>query len=300
MSADRTATSSGARTTPHWSNEIDDALRGLASGILIGVPIVFTVDTWWIGEKSGPLDALAMLGVSYLLTLAAVHWIGFHRGRRHGWQYVFDALEALALAIIALVLVFGALGQLSDGQPSSVSLGRIAVALPPVSLGVAVANYLFARADLGAASDETDAAVPGGGALLQGWRLTARELGAALAGALFVCLAIVPGDELNDIATEVPFRNLSLVIALSILMSYIIVFAADFSGEPRRRTTSGPLQHPMVETLSAYVVGLAAALVSLLLFGHVDPDTARELILAKTVLLGFPAAVGAAAGRLAV
>ena len=285
---------------PAWLSEIDDAVRGLASGILVGVPVVFTVDSWWLGEQNGPLDSLVMLAFAYVLTLAAVHWIGFHRGKRHGWQFFVDALEALALGVVALFIVFGALGQLGDGQAPSVALGRIAIAVAPISLGIAVANHLFAGNDTRINPVDGNAGSRKHASLDRGWVLTARELGASLAGAMFVCLAIVPGDELNDIATAVPFRNLPLVIALSLLVSYVVVFAADFSGERRRRSSSGPLQHPVLETSSAYVAAVAAALVALLVFGHVDAATPPLLIYTKTVLLGFPAAVGAAAGRLVV
>jgi hypothetical protein len=47
-----------------------------------------------------------LLAASYVLTLAAVYWIGFRRGLRKGWQYLGDAVEALALAVLALVAVF--------------------------------------------------------------------------------------------------------------------------------------------------------------------------------------------------
>jgi hypothetical protein len=111
----------GAPARPHpgheWSDEIDDAVRGLASGFLIGIPVVFTVDSWWLGDQAGPLDALAMLAVAYVLTLAAVYWIGFHRELRRGWQYLADALETLALSTLALVAVLWTLGQIGDGNP---------------------------------------------------------------------------------------------------------------------------------------------------------------------------------------
>jgi hypothetical protein len=39
-----------------WSDEFDDAVRGLASGFLIGIPVVFTVDSWWLGDQNVPPD----------------------------------------------------------------------------------------------------------------------------------------------------------------------------------------------------------------------------------------------------
>ena len=105
---------------------------------------------------------------------------------------------------------------------------------------------------------------------------------------------------MKDIATEVPVWNLPLVVVLSLLVSYIVVFAAGFSGEPRPRTSICPMQHPILETGGAYGVALLVALTSLWLFGHVDRATEALLVLEKTVLLGFPAEIGAAAGRIAI
>jgi uncharacterized membrane protein len=128
----------------------------------------------------------------------------------------------------------------------------------------------------------------------------ALRLAASAAGALFLCLAIVPVDDLTAITTEVPFRNLSLVILLSLLVTYIVVFAAGFAGETQRHRTLGPLQTPFAETVIAYLVALLVCLTVLWLFGRVDKESALIEVYSKTVLLAFPASMAAAAGRLAV
>jgi putative integral membrane protein (TIGR02587 family) len=293
----------GAPTRPRpgheWSDEIDDAVRGLASGFLIGIPVVFTVDSWWLGDQVGPLEALFLLAASYVLTLAAVFWIGFHRELRRGWQYFGDALEALALATLALVAVFWTLGQIGDGQTPSIAVGRIAVAIAPVSLGVAVANHLLAWDASRVDPDRGDASSlrgrPG-----KRWRRAVLEMAASVAGAFFLCVAIVPVDDLSPIATEVPARNLALVILLSLLVTYSVVFAAGFAGEAKRHATPGPLQTPFGETFMAYVAALVVSLGVLWLFGRIGMNSAPFEIYAKTVLLAFPASMAAAAGRLAV
>lgn len=294
----------GAPTRPRpgreWSDELDDAVRGLASGFLIGIPVVFAVDTWWLGDQIGPLEALFLLGVSYALTLAAVYWIGFRRDLRRGWQYFADALEAMALATLALVAVFWALGQIGDGQTASIAVGRIAVAIAPVSLGVAVANHLLARDASRFDPDRGDATSLRGGWLSDRWRRTVIELAASIAGALFLCIAIVPVDDLSAIVTEVPVRNLPFVILLSLLVTYSVVFAAGFSGEAKRHATPGLLQTPFAETLTAYVAAVMVSLVVLWLFGRLDEDSTLFEMYTKSVLLAFPASMTAAAGRLAV
>ena len=283
-----------------WSDQVDDAIRGLASGFLVGTPVVFTVDSWWLGDQIGPLDALLLLGFAYVLNLAAVYWIGFRRGRRRGWDYAADALEALAISIVALVIVLWTLGQLGDDQAPSVALGRIAVASAPVAIGVSIANHLMRRNASRFDPDVGDAtALRFRGGELPG-RQTLLELAAAAAGALFLCLSIVPVDDLSPITTEVPLRNLPWVIVLSILVSYIVVFAAGFAGERKRQTSQGALQHPFTETVVAYVIALVVSLTVLWLFGRIESDSGFLEIYSRTILLAFPASMGAAAGRLAV
>ena len=282
-----------------WSDEIDDAVRGLASGFLIGIPVVFTVDSWWLGDQNEPLDSLTLLAFAYVLTLAAVYWIGFRRGLRRGWQYFGDAVEALALAVLALVAVFWSLGQIGDGQAPSVAVGRIAVAVAPVSLGVAIANHLLARDASRFDPDAGDATAMRAGWLDKTWRRTIFELAASVAGALFMCLAIVPLDDLGAITTEVPIGNLPLVILLSLFVTYSVVFAAGFAGEAQRHAAPGPLQSPFAETVMAYLAALLVCLAVLWLFGRIDTETAPLVIYTKTVLLAFPASMAAAAGRLA-
>jgi putative integral membrane protein (TIGR02587 family) len=271
----------GAPTRPRlgreWSDEFDDAVRGLASGFLIGIPVVFTVDSWWLGDQNEPLDSLMLLAASYVLTLAAIYWIGFRRGLRRGWQYLGDAVEALALAMLALVAVFWVLGQIGDGQAPSIAVGRIAVAIAPVSLGVAVANHLLARDSSRVDPDRGDASAMRAGLHDAPPRRALLELAASAAGALFL-----------------------LVILLSLLVTYSVVFAAGFAGEADRHRTPGPLQTPFAETVTAYVAALLVCLVVLWLFGRIDQESAAVEVYAKTVLLAFPASMAAAAGRLAV
>lgn len=283
-----------------WSDQVDDAMRGLASGFLVGIPVVFTVDSWWLGDQITPLNALFLLGFAYLLTLAAVYWIGFHHGLRRGWDYFGDALEALALSVVALVVILWALGQIGDGQASSVALGRIAVASAPVALGVAIANHLLPRNASRFDPDAGDATALRRRAARSPQRQTMLELAAAAAGALFLCLSIVPVDDLSAITTEVPLRNLPRVILLSLAVTYSIVFAAGFHGERARQQSSGPLQRPIVETVVAYVIALAVSLAALRLFGRIGAETSFLETYSRTVLLAFPASMGAAAGRLAV
>jgi len=115
-----------------------------------------------------------------------------------------------------------------------------------------------------------------------------------------VCLAIVPVGDLNDIATATPLTHLPLVILLSLLVSYSVVFAAGFSGERRRHAQTAPGLNAFSETVIAYSVALVVAFSVLWIFGRIGTGMAWLEMYTKTVLLAFPASMAASAGRLAV
>ena len=88
------------------------------------------------------------------------------------------------------------------------------------------------------------------------------------------------------------------MVVASLLASYGIVFVAGFSGQGARRTHRGAFQRPITETVVCYLLSLAVALLLLWMFQRgVEP---WNDVLARVIVLGFPAAIGGAAGRLAI
>src|SRR3712207_6092555 len=55
-----------------WRRELNDLLRGMTGGFLIGIPLLYTMETWWIGETISPLHALLFLAVAYVVNLGFV------------------------------------------------------------------------------------------------------------------------------------------------------------------------------------------------------------------------------------
>jgi putative integral membrane protein (TIGR02587 family) len=127
---------------------------------------------------------------------------------------------------------------------------------------------------------------------------TVADLGATLLGAAFVALSIAPTDEVPMITAALSPTWLLVLMAASLLSSYGIVFVADFGNQEGRHTQLGAFQHPITETVVSYLAALCVAGALLWLFQRgVDPPSD---LLARTIVLGFPASIGGAAGRLAV
>lgn len=127
---------------------------------------------------------------------------------------------------------------------------------------------------------------------------TLADLGATVVGAVFISLSIAPTDEVPMIASAMTPIWLLAMMAASLLVSYAIVFVAGFSRQDQRRAHEGPFQHPITETVVCYLLALVTALVLLWIFQRglqPWPD-----LLARVGVLGLPAAIGGAAGRLAI
>ncbi len=295
LDQDQTAGWSG----PHvgeWHGELDGVLRGLTGGFLIGIPLIYTMETWQAGETMSPGKALVFLICAYALNLAFVTFAGFHREEPGSLRPVGDALEATALAIVAAAASLALLHQIEWDLPTNVVIGRIAINTLPISIGVSIANHLLGRRETRSGAGSGEREEPSDLSASQAILL---DLGAAVVGALFLSVSIAPTDEISVLATEIPFEYLPLIILFSLIVSYGIVFVAGFGGQERRLQSVGPFQRPITETVITYLMSLVTATALLTLFGKITVDTDWALIYSQVVILGLPAAIGGAAGRLA-
>lgn len=131
-------------------------------------------------------------------------------------------------------------------------------------------------------------------------RGTVADVGSTFVGALFVGFNIAPTEVIPRLAAASSPLMLLAVMAASLLISYGIVFQTGFRDQVMRREQRGILQHPAAETAVAYLIALVASVAMLLFFGNLQPGDPWPLVLDHVVLLGFPAAIGGAAGRLAI
>jgi putative integral membrane protein (TIGR02587 family) len=274
--------------------ELDDFLRGAAGGFLFGIPLLYTMELWFTGLSISSFHALVLVALSYVLSVAFVIVIGFRGDDRPGRAALLaEALDAVAIAVVVTTATLLVLGRIGPDDSLDVIVGRIAIELLPVTLGVSIANHLLPRAGSRQGDDEDRDAEAGVSPTL-------RELFAAAAGALLLSLNIAPTDEVRMIAGELGELRLVALVLFSLLISYIVVFEADLGDQHRRRRSKGILQGPLEETVAAYVVALLVCGGGAWLVGAFPDDPSLGTVLGQVVVLGVPGALGAAAGRLAV
>ena len=124
--------------------------------------------------------------------------------------------------------------------------------------------------------------------------------GATALGATVIALTLAPTEEIPLIASRLGYPHLVRIVAASVVISYIIVFASNFVASEARREHRGGFNAPLVETTIAYMISLAMTAGMLWLYQLIDLHDSPNLWASYLVVLGLPASVGGAAGRLAL
>ncbi len=284
-----------------WEDALEDALRGITGGLLFGVPLLYTMEVWWLGQAAGPGRALLRLGLTFVPVFLLISSSGFRRAPDlTRLDVVVDVVTVTGLGLFSAAAVLMMLQRITLGTPLATAAQMVMIEAAPFAIGAAVATEVFARTSdqpprKGDASFSGHARVPDRGA-----RGTVWDLGATAVGAVFIGLSIAPTDEVPMLTAAIEPPWLAVLVVASLLVTYAIVFAAGFSDEDRRRSQAGVLQRPMTETAVAYLLSLAVSALMLWFFGNVDAGTPLYTGIARTVVLSFPASIGGAAGRLVV
>lgn len=81
-----------------WKNEINDMIRGACGGFLFGIPLLYTMEVWWIGSLAKPQLIMMAIALMFIVVYLLNQIEGF-RKRRYSWlaaQTAMDTVEAIA------------------------------------------------------------------------------------------------------------------------------------------------------------------------------------------------------------
>jgi putative integral membrane protein (TIGR02587 family) len=287
------AATSAEQRTP-WATEAVDVLRAVAGGMLFGIPLIYTMEVWWVGGTTSPARMLLVLGLTFVPVLILNRTGGFRADSDVSWgDAAKDTIEAIAIGLLSVAAILVLLQEITLQTPVTEGLGKIVYESTPFGIGVALAHHFLTR---GRDDDDEDTGDDDEGGL----NATLADMGATAIGAVFIAFNIAPTDEVPMITAALAPGWLLGFVAASLAISYAIVFEAGFSNEEQRRSQDGVLQHPLTETVAGYLLALAAAAVMLWFFQRIGEGEPAGVSLNHVVVLGLPAAVGGAAGRLAV
>jgi putative integral membrane protein (TIGR02587 family) len=234
------------------------------------------------------------LRLALLLVLAVPLLVGL--SHVSGFEETFDVKEDVVYAFVAyavgfvvaaaVLLLFGVLGA---AMPLDQVVGKVALQAVPGGIGALLAqSQLGGDAPGGEDGDDPRAGRPS---------TYASQLFLMAVGALFLAFNIAPTEEMVIISYLMPIGAVLALVAVSLITMHAFVYALEFSGQEQPRPGTPAWSVFLRYTVVGYAVALAVSAYALWTFGRLDDTGAVEAVTAVLVL-GFPAAVGAAAARL--
>lgn len=257
-----------------------DLGRAFGGALIFSLPMIMTMEMWELGFYMDRWRLLLLLLVSFPVLMFLSHYSGFER--TWGWRDdLRDVGIAYGVGLAASAVIMLLLAILGAGMSLSELIGKLILQAIPAALGA-----LLARSQLGQDDDEDDADEGYGG-----------ELGVMAVGALFLSLNVAPTEEMILIAYRMSAWHSLLLLLVSILIMHGFVYAAEFKGSSDVPQGT-PGWHLLLRfTCVGYMLGLGIALYALWTFSRLDGLSFGQIV-GATIVLGFPAAIGAAAARL--
>jgi putative integral membrane protein (TIGR02587 family) len=263
----------------HYARSV---LRGAGGAIIFALPILMTMEMWYLGFTMERHRLLLLV----LLLLPTLVLLSYHAGFEPTFSWrddVVDAVVAYGIGFITSAAVLWLLGIVTGSTAWPNALGQITVQTVPASIGAMLARSLLTGEH--ADNDARPARTYGGTLFIMG------------VGALFLAFSVAPTDEVMVISLRLLPTSTILLVAASLLLMHAFVYAVEFRGQVARAEHTTALGEFVRHTLAGYGLALVISAYVLWTFGRADGLHGAALVRAS-VVLGFPAAIGAAAARL--
>jgi putative integral membrane protein (TIGR02587 family) len=259
-------------------------LRAIAGGLIVGTPLLYTQEVWWLAATTPAWKILVLLAVSALVVLGYNAVTGFRRDATR-LEVLVDSIEALGIGVVVATIALVVLGRIDSSTSLRVAAGMVALESIPIAFGASLAS-----AQLGGPEGSSDTSSANGFGPFE-------RLLLAGGGALLFALSVAPTEEpvLIGILAS-PWLLLGMVLA-SLVVTGALVPLAEFAG--RRHSPTSLIDRPVTETITAYAISLGIALLLAWAFGRTE-GASPVAIVGVTVSLALVASLGAAVGRLLV
>ncbi|HUQ20724.1 MAG TPA: DUF2391 family protein [Gemmatimonadaceae bacterium] len=265
-------------------------VRGLLGGMLIGAPVLMTMEVWWQGFSVPAWRLVLLYCVNYGILLVLQHYSGLSHRKSFRAQ-ASAAVVALGIGTVSAGIILFVLGVLRGDLELRDVVGKLILQSVPVSIGASIAMSEFGG------NEEHEE-------ITERRRRRAGYFGSlsiAIAGASLFGFGISATEEPLMIADQIDVKRAILLMLLSMVQVFAILFALDH--KEKSKADLGSRAHLIAvsqESVSTYAVGLLSAAYFLWTFGALNSSMGLITAVYVIIAAGFVTSLGAAAAEVLI
>jgi putative integral membrane protein (TIGR02587 family) len=259
--------------------------RAFGGAVIFSFPLLMTMETWWMGFYLDDSKILIFVLVNLPLLAGLSYYAGF-RTTGSWTEDVGDALVAYAIGLAAVVVFLSTMAILAPFMSVQELVGRSILLSIPASLGAMLASKQFGQ-EIKADQERKERTGFLG------------EVFIMLVGALVLAFSVAPTEEMLLIALKMTAWHALALLAVSMILMHAIVYTVGFRGQEDVPPGMGFWAMFRIFTVTGYALATLVSAYLLWTFNRFDGVALLPAIKA-TVVLGFPASLGAAISRIIV
>lgn len=254
--------------------------RAVGGAIIFSLPMMMTMEMWWIGFYIKPARLVLLVLFSLPLFISISSMIGFKESKGL-WDNVVDVLVAYAVTFVATGIALIVFGAITWETALEEAYSMILLQSVPGALGA-----LLARSVVGPGTVEADDRSQNYG----------QEMVVLLTGGLFLAFNLAPTEEMVLISYMMSsWHMLALMLLTLVVMHFFTVSTMDGPADNFKNWKSQARLFIRF-TSTGYVLSFALSVFMLWVFGRADSESFGNFV-NTAVVLSFPTGVGAAAAR---
>ncbi|RXJ44349.1 TIGR02587 family membrane protein [Gelidibacter gilvus] len=268
--------------------------RGITGGLLFSLPMLYTMELWWAGFIANTMQLVLYFIIGIGLLMLYNRYVGIRRDNAFV-ECLLESFEEMGLAIILTIFILWITGRISNVMSLSEISGKVIVEAITVAIGISVG-----KSQLGSEEKDKEKEEEKQKETEKSQRPDLiREISIALCGTILIASNVAPTEEVIVIAMESEVYKIFIIALLSIGIGGSVLYYINFTGTEQMIAKPGQHGKALAGTLIMYAIALSSSAFMLWFFGRF---AGLELggVLAQTVVLGFPATLGASAGRLLI
>ncbi len=263
-----------------FSVHVVDLAHDFGGALIFSFPLLMTMEMWWLGFYMERSRLALFLALAFVVVVALAYLEG---GDEPFKIDIVDSLVACAVGYTIAAVMLSLFGIIKPGMSADEVLGKISLHAVPSSIGAILARRLL---DVEETKKEK--------ARRQWYGAKIFLMGV---GAIFLAFQLAPTEEMVLIGHRMTEWHAVALALVSLGVMQAFICAVEIRGRQRLFAPDFFWGVFLRYTIVGYSVALSISLYVLWTFGRLDGAAAAEIIMAVLVL-GFPAALGAAAARL--